>query len=76
MHDIRAVRADPAGFDAAMGRRGLLPQSADILAVDNLRREAIAQEEAAQARRNARAKAIGQAKGRGDHAEAERLLAE
>ena len=76
MHDIRAVRADPAAFDAAMARRALSPQAAEILAIDNLRREAIAQEEAAQARRNARAKAIGQAKGRGDHAEAERLLAE
>jgi seryl-tRNA synthetase len=76
MHDIRAVRADPAAFDAAMARRGLAAQSEAILAIDNLRRQAIADEEAAQARRNARAKAVGQAKARGDHAEAERLLAE
>ena len=28
MHDIRAVRADPAAFDAALARRGLPPASA------------------------------------------------
>ncbi len=27
MHDIRAIRADPAAFDAAMARRGLPPVS-------------------------------------------------
>ena len=31
MHDIRAIRADPAAFDAAMARRRLPPKAADIL---------------------------------------------
>ena len=34
MHDIRAIRADPAGFDAALARRGLAPVSPEILAQD------------------------------------------
>ena len=76
MHDIRVVRADPAAFDAAMARRGLAPQSEGILQADTLRREAIALEEAAQARKNERAKAIGKAKAKGDQAEVERLMAE
>ncbi len=54
----------------------MAPQSAILLALDNARREAIATEEASQARKNARAKAVGQAKARGDHVEAQRLLDE
>ena len=76
MHDIRAIRADPAAFDLALARRGLFEMSADIVSADDARREAISLEEAAQSRRNARAKAVGQAKARGDHAEAQRLLDE
>ena len=40
MHDIRAVRADPAAFDAAMGRRGLPPVADGLLALDAERRAA------------------------------------
>jgi seryl-tRNA synthetase len=75
MHDIKVVRADPAGFDAALARRGLAPQSAALIALDNLRREAIALGEGAQAKRNALSKEIGAAMKRGDTAEAERLKA-
>jgi seryl-tRNA synthetase len=50
MHDIRAVRADAAGFDAAMARRGLEPQASGILALDEARRAAIALTEPSPAR--------------------------
>ena len=76
MHDIRAVRADAAAFDAAMARRGLAPQSAMLLALDDARREAIRGTEAAQSRRNELSREIGAAMKRGDTAEAERLKAE
>jgi seryl-tRNA synthetase len=62
MHDIRAIRADPAAFDAAMARRGLPPAAGAALAEDARRRAAQAALEARQARRNALAREIGQAK--------------
>jgi seryl-tRNA synthetase len=66
MHDIRAIRADPAAFDAALARRFLPPASAEVLAEDARRRAAQTALEARQARRNALAREIGQAKRRGD----------
>ncbi|MBR0659664.1 serine--tRNA ligase [Neoroseomonas oryzicola] len=65
MHDIRAVRADPAAFDAALARRGLAPSSAAILARDEARRAAQSALQDKQARRNAIAKEIGMAKRQG-----------
>jgi len=65
MHDIRAVRADPAAFDAALARRGLEPVSAAILARDEARRTAQTALQEKQARRNAIAKEIGMAKRQG-----------
>jgi len=62
MHDIRAVRADPAAFDAALARRGLPPVSAELLALDSTRRAAQTTAQEAQARRNALAREIGQGK--------------
>ena len=62
MHDIRAIRADPAAFDAAMARRGLPPAAEAVLAEDARRRAAQTALEARQARRNALAREIGQAK--------------
>lgn len=41
MHDIKAIRDNPAAFDAGLARRGLAPQSAILLAVDAERRELI-----------------------------------
>jgi seryl-tRNA synthetase len=76
MHDIRLIRADPAGFDAALARRGLPPAAAHLLSLDEARRAAITAGEAAQARRNALSREIGAAMKRGDQAEAERLKAE
>jgi len=60
MHDIRAVRSDPAGFDAALARRGLPPVSAELLAQDADRRAALTALQEKQARRNAVAREVGQ----------------
>jgi seryl-tRNA synthetase len=62
MHDIRAVRSDPTGFDASMSRRGLPPVSAQLLGLDAERRAAQTTLQDRQARRNALAKEIGQGK--------------
>jgi len=75
MHDIRLIRENPEAFDAGLARRGLDPQSAEILAVDAARRSRIAAAEQAQADRNAASKSVGAAKASGDEAEFERLRA-
>jgi seryl-tRNA synthetase len=76
MHDIRRIRDNPEGFDAALARRGIAPQAAALLALDEARRGAITAAETAQSRRNALSREIGAAMKRGDKAEAERLKAE
>ena len=76
MHDIRLIRENPEGFDAGLARRGLAPQSAILLAIDEQSRAAIRSSEELQSTANAAAKAIGAAMGKGDKAEAERLKAE
>ena len=75
MHDIRAIRDNPAAFDAAMALRGLSGLSSEVLAIDAARRAKITASEAAQAERNAASKDVGAAKARGDEAEFERLRA-
>ena len=76
MHDIRAIRENPAAFDAALTRRsGVAPMSAEILALDEGRRARILAAETAQAAQNAASKEVGAAKARGDEAEFERLRA-
>ncbi len=62
MHDIRALRADPAAFDAAMARRGLAAMTPALLVRDAERRAAQGAAQEKQARRNALAREIGQAK--------------
>jgi seryl-tRNA synthetase len=62
MHDIRAIRADPAGFDAALARRGLAPVSPEVLAKDAERRAVLTALQERQARRNALAREVGQGK--------------
>jgi seryl-tRNA synthetase len=76
MHDIRAIRDDPAAYDRAWAARGLGPQSAAILALDEALRAAQTALQAAQARRNEASKAIGQAKAARDEARAGALMAE
>jgi seryl-tRNA synthetase len=69
MHDIRAIRADPASFDRDLARRGLPARAAAILALDTERRAALTTMQEGQAQRNTLSKQIGQAKrGGGDSA--------
>lgn len=75
MHDIRLIRDNPAGFDAALAKRGLAPMSSQILAIDESRRTKITASETALADRNAASKLVGAAKAKGDDAEFERLRA-
>ena len=60
MHDIRAIRSDPAGFDAALARRGLPSVSAELLAQDADRRATLTSLQEKQARRNSLAREVGQ----------------
>ena len=76
MHDIKSIRDNPAAFDAALKRRGLVPLSASLLAIDERRRAAILASEQAQARRNSASKEIGDAKKAKDDARAAKLMAE
>jgi seryl-tRNA synthetase len=76
MHDIRLIRENPAAFDAALGRRGLPPMSADLLALDEKRRAISTQVQVCQARRNEASKLIGQAMAQKDAEKAEALKAE
>jgi seryl-tRNA synthetase len=62
MHDIKAIRAEPGAFDAAMARRAFEPESAEILRLDAERRGAMTAQQEAQSRRNALAREIGAAK--------------
>jgi seryl-tRNA synthetase len=62
MHDIRAIRADPAAFDSALARRGMPPASEAVLALDTERRAAMAALQEKQARRNALSREVGQGK--------------
>ena len=73
MHDIRAIRENPAAFDGALARRGLEGMSPAILTIDSARREKILAAETAQAAQNAASKQAGAAKARGDDAEFDRL---
>ena len=73
MHDIKAIVADPAAFDAGLARRGLPPQSGVLVAVDESRRAVMAALQDAQSRRNALSKEIGSAMGKKDVALADKL---
>jgi seryl-tRNA synthetase len=66
MHDIRAIRADPAGFDAALARRAMPPAAETILARDAERRAAQRAMQDAQERRKALSKQVGEGKRRGE----------
>ena len=74
MHDIRAIRENPALYDAAWARRGIAPHAQKIVEVDAKMRAATTAKQEAEAQRNAASKAIGQAKAQKNNAEAERLM--
>lgn len=76
MYDIRWIRENAAAFDGGLTRRGLEPLSSSLLALDDIRRAAIAKAQGVQERRNALSKEIGKAMGAKDVVLADRLKAE
>lgn len=76
MHDIKAIRENPAEYDALWAKRGLEPLSKKILDQDALIRKAKQVVQEAEAARNKSSKLIGQAMAKGDKEEAERLKTE
>ncbi len=76
MHDIKAIRDNPAFYDAGWKRRGLEAQTPSILQLDTALREAATSKQQAEAARNAASKQIGAAKAQKNEAEAQRLMAE
>ena len=75
MHDIKTIRENPDAFDAALARRGLGPHSKSLLEIDAKRREAETAIQTNRAERNRLSKLIGQAIGKKDQAEVDRLMA-
>jgi seryl-tRNA synthetase len=77
MHDIRAIRENPAAYDAGWEARGLAPQTTlAILVLDADLRAAQTALQAAQSRRNEASKLIGMAKAKKDEARAAELMGE
>jgi seryl-tRNA synthetase len=76
MHDIKAIRDNPEGFDRGLARRGLEPQAAVLLGLDAARRDHVQKLQDAQARRNVVSREVGEAMKTGDKARAEALKAE
>ncbi len=76
MHDIKAIRDNPAAFDAALARRGLAPVGAEIGAQDARWRAVSTALQEGLARRNEASKLIGAAMAKGDRETAESLKAE
>lgn len=81
MHDIKAIRENPAAFIEGLKRRPAFAGSADAVAADLLAkdkdlRELLASLQQKQARRNEASKLIGAAKAKKDEAVAQTLMAE
>jgi seryl-tRNA synthetase len=76
MHDIKAIRDDPAAYDRAWRSKGLAAQTPAILDLDRGLRVAQTSLQAAQSRRNDVSKLIGIAKVKKDEAAAVELMAE
>ena len=70
MHDIRAIRENPAAFDKAMGRRGLSAQSPAILKLDEEVRAVKTELQKLQSERNEKSGQIGKIKREGGNADA------
>jgi seryl-tRNA synthetase len=70
MHDIRWIRDNADAFDKALGKRESLPLSASLVALDEERRAVTTELQQAQTRRNEASKLIGQAKSKGEDADA------
>lgn len=70
MHDIKFIRANAEAFDVALKRRGLDAQASLILALDEKKRARTTELQELQNKRNAIAKQIGEAKRKGENADA------
>jgi seryl-tRNA synthetase len=68
MHDIKFIRQSPDAFDAGLARRGLPPMSQKILELDAAKRAVQTELQDLQSKRNQFAKAIGEAKKKGEDA--------
>ena len=76
MFDIKWIRENAEAFDQGLKNRGMEPQSAKLLELDDARRQHLTKLQDAQSRRNAASKEIGKAKGAKDEALAQKLMAE
>ncbi len=76
MLDIRWIRENPEKLDEALARRGAAPASAELIKLDEARREHLTRLQQLQGRRNDASKAIGKAKGSGDSGKADELIRE
>jgi seryl-tRNA synthetase len=76
MHDLKALRDNPAHYDASWALRGLSAQTPAILEIDARLRTAMTKRMEAESVRNSASKAIGAAKAAKNEAEAARLMAE
>ncbi len=70
MHDIRAIRENPERFDKNWARRGIAPQTPDILKMDEERRAVQTELQDIQQQRNEKSKQIGAIKAKGENADA------
>ncbi len=76
MHDIKAIRENPALYDAIWARRDLSAQTPAILEADAKLRAAQTAKQEAEAARNTASKEIGKAKAAKDEARAAELMAQ
>lgn len=76
MLDIRWIRDNPDALDRALLSRGEPPRAADLIKLDDRRRQITTDLQLLQERRNAASKEIGKAKAAKDDARAEELMAE
>jgi seryl-tRNA synthetase len=76
MHDIRFIRENPELFDKGLASRSLEPLSSEIITLDDRRKAAVSELQAALEQRNSMSKEIGQAKAAKDEERAQKLMSE
>ena len=69
MFDLKWIRENPDEFDAALEKRGMAPESARILDLDEKSRALVTELQDLQTRRNDASKVIGQKKAKGEDAD-------
>ena len=65
MHDIKAIRENPKEYDDNWSRRGVEPQTSEILNLDEKKREVQTELQSLLQQRNEKSKEIGQIKSKG-----------